>query len=65
MKNKYKWIPVEERMPKPFTWVLVSAEEYKVAFVAFYNGAQWKDYVLNNLHVTHWRHLPNLPKTED
>lgn len=59
-----KWIPVTERLPESYTWVLVSAEDHKVAFDAFYDGAQWKDAVLNDLIVTHWMPLPELPKEE-
>ena len=57
-----RWIPVAERLPEPYTWVLVSAEKHEVAFDAFYDGAQWKDAVLNGLIVTHWMPLPEPPK---
>ena len=62
--SKPRWIPVTERLPEPYTWVLVSAEKHKVAFDAFYDGAQWKDAVLNVLIVTHWMPLPEPPKEE-
>ena len=58
------WIPVTEQLPESYTWVLVSAEGHNVAFDAFYDGAQWKDAVLNGLIVTHWMPLPELPKEE-
>lgn len=60
-----KWIPVTERLPEPYTWVLVFAEEHEVAFDAFYDGAQWKDAILNVLGVTHWMPLPEPPKEEE
>lgn len=63
-EQKQRWIPVAERLPEPYTWVLVSAENHKVAFDAFYDGAYWKDAVLNNLIVTHWIPLPELPESE-
>lgn len=59
-----RWISVEERLPEPYIWVLVYAEKHKVAFDAFYDGAQWKDAVLNGLIVTHWMPLPEPPKEE-
>ena len=59
-----KWIPVTERLPEPYTWVLVYAEKHKVAFDAFYDGAQWKDAILNGLIVTYWMPLPEPPKEE-
>lgn len=58
------WIPVTERLPEPYTWVLVSAEGPEVAFDAFYDGAQWKDAILNGLIVTHWMPLPQPPEEE-
>lgn len=63
-RNTARWIPVTERLPEPYTWVLVSAEKHKVAFDAFYDGVQWKDAVLNGLIVTHWQPLPEPPKEE-
>lgn len=59
-----RWISVKERLPEPYTWVLVSAEKHNVAFDAFYDGAQWKDAVLNVLIVAHWMPLPEPPKEE-
>ncbi len=60
-----RWISVTERLPEPYTWALVSAEKHKVAFDAFYDGAQWKNAVLNNVIVTHWQPLPQPPKEEE
>ena len=57
-----RWIPVTERLPEPYTWVLVFAGEHEVAVAAFYDGAQWKDAILNGLIVTHWMPLPEPPK---
>ena len=59
-----KWIPVTERLPEPYKWVLGYAEECEVAFNAFYDGAQWKDATLNGWIVTHWMPLPEPPKEE-
>ena len=55
------WIPVTERLPECYTWVLVFAETHEVAFNAFYDGTQWTDAVLNGLIVTHWMPLPEPP----
>lgn len=60
-----RWIPVTEWLPETYTWVLVSAENHKVAFDAFYDGDKWKDAVLNELIVTHWMPLPEPPKEVD
>ena len=62
--SKPRWIPVTERLPEPYTWVLVCAENHKVAFDAFYDGVRWQDAVLNGLIVTHWMPLPEPPKEE-
>jgi hypothetical protein len=59
-----RWYSVEECLPEPYTWVLVSVEKHEVAFNAFYDGAQWKDAFLNGLIVTHWMPLPTPPKEE-
>lgn len=56
------WIPVTERLPEEYTWVLVTAKKHEVAFDAFYDGTQWKDAVLNSLIVTHWMPLPEPKK---
>lgn len=58
------WIPVTERLPETYTWVLVYAEKHEVAFDAYYDGSQWKDALLNGLVVTHWMPLPEPPKEE-
>jgi hypothetical protein len=63
-ENKPRWIPVTERFPERYTWVLVSAEKHEVAIEAFYDGAQWKDPLLDGLIVTHWMPLPQPPKEE-
>ena len=60
-----RWIPVTERLPEPYKWVLGTAEECEAAFDVFYDGAQWKDAVLNGFIVTHWMPLPQPPKAEE
>lgn len=59
-----RWIPVSKKLLEPYTWALASAEKHKVAFNAFYDGAQWKDAVLNRVIVTHWQPLQEPPKGE-
>ena len=62
--SKPRWIPVTERLPETYTWVLVFSENHKVGFDAFYDGARWKNAVMNSVIVTHWMPLPKGPEEE-
>lgn len=56
-----EWIPVTERLPKPFESVLVydgTAKEIELAYMTRHE--EWVGVVINH-NITHWMPLPEPP----
>lgn len=62
--KKPRWIPVTERLPKKWTWVLVCFDGADVPSTAFVNStSNWiGEDMYTNYDVTHWMPLPKPPK---
>lgn len=59
-----KWIPVSERLPKPFEDILAyDSTAKRVVHVYMTRRKEWVGFVIRN-EVTHWMPLPELPKGE-
>jgi hypothetical protein len=59
-----RWIPVTERLPECYKWVLAVSDEHEMPIEVFYDGLRWQDCVLDKVHITHWMPLPEPPKEE-
>ena len=59
LKKKIKWISVEERLPKPFSTVLVYDTHTECVRISLYRGP---DEVWRNGRITHWMPFPEPPK---
>ena len=57
-----EWIPVTERLPKPFENVIVFRDG-KIS-IDYNEGNGWFAYDFNGKRVTHWMPLPKPPKGE-
>lgn len=67
LEQRYRWIPVEERLPEDTTQVLVYSGIFApFAEVAFYDGLWYSawDGETEIAAVTHWMQLPPPPKEE-
>lgn len=72
LRERTRWIPVEERLPRLYDDVIVNANgnEYNGVFSGFLSDDnEWylKDSdvesgVVNEDYVTHWMPLPSIPK---
>ena len=58
-----KWISVKDRLPEPFTVVLVYDNDKTVAVAYMTRHKEWVGIVIRN-EVTHWMPLPQPPKEE-
>ena len=60
-----RWIPVTERLPKPFENV-IGWTKYRERGVVSHNGKRfvWEDDEGDYAHVTHWMPLPTPPKED-
>lgn len=64
---KSKWIPVAERLPKPFVPVLVCRKTNEGPVVeqgSLTVNGWWKVYGTRTKSVTHWMPLPDPPEKE-
>ena len=56
------WIPVSERLPKPYVSVLIWRDDipdFVGPIMAFHNGEKWcNDVMKESYHCTHWMPLP-------
>ena len=62
-----KWIPVSERLPKRNEKVLVcDAREDYVSMWECFDGGLWlgDEIIWETEDITHWMHLPELPKED-
>ena len=58
-----KWIPVTERLPETYTFVLACFDDVQV--IAFYGNYQWNEAFSNQVfYPSHWMPLPEFPKEE-
>lgn len=64
--GKPRWIPVTERLPKKWTWVLVCFDGADVPSTGFINSTgDWiGEDMYTNYGVTYWMPLPEPPKDE-
>ena len=61
-----RWIPVTDRLPEKWKWVLVCFDGADVPSTGFVNSAgDWiGEDMYTNYDVTHWMPLPEPPKEE-
>lgn len=52
-----EWIPVSKRLPKPYTYVLVTCEDKSIQ-VAYRFRNDWRNYSKIDGEVTAWQPLP-------
>ena len=57
-----EWVPVDDRLPKPFENVIVFRDG-KIS-IDYNEGNGWFAYDFNGKRVTHWMPLPQPPKGE-
>ena len=63
--QQMKWIPVEERLPKPQENPVIACD-YTGVCLAWYSPTMGWQYRtgLGGVDITHWMHLPQPPKEE-
>lgn len=60
-----EWIPIEERLPKQYTYVLVTCDNGEVDYGYYYNGVWVLDFVDSEAYsVIAWQSLPEPYKGE-
>lgn len=64
--NCFEWVPVTQRMPKPYQSVLIGKADILAEIppiTAFWTGEKWTRDVMgpDNFSVTHWAELPKQP----
>ena len=58
-----KWIPVTERLPEKNTSV-ITATDNGIVFQCLYAYDGWDLWEGNEVNITHWMPLPELPKED-
>lgn len=63
LKEQTTWVSVKDRLPDPFTWVLVYSKQgnYMNLKVDYVHSGRW----FNSMCVTHWMPLPEPPESEE
>ena len=63
--QQMRWIPVEERLPKPQENPVIACD-YTGVCLAWYSSTMGWQYRtgLSGVDITHWMHLPQPPKEE-
>ena len=54
-EEEIRWIPIEEKLPKPGTWVLAYCADDDFMYLSY-------QHTFEDFEVTHWMPLPPKPK---